>query len=65
MSTRRRENDRVATVGSSAEFRAVVERYRDEPNQCTIFPADIDEEKRTTAWITAVDPAFVDLWANR
>lgn len=42
-------------------FRAVVERYQNAANQCTIFPADADEDERTTAWITAKSPSFVDL----
>jgi hypothetical protein len=41
--------------------RAVVERYRDEPNQCTIFPEVIEEDERLTVWITAEEPWYVDL----
>lgn len=45
-------------------YRAVVERYRDEPNQCTIFPSHSDEDDRTT-WVTARAPSFVDLRSVR
>ena len=44
---------------------AVVERYRDEPDQCTIFPADANDEERLTTWITAKSPYYVDTWQHR
>ena len=46
-------------------YRAVVERYENEPDQCTIFPADEGPERRPSTWITAKSPAFVDLWQHR
>lgn len=46
---------------TDGEFRAIVERYQNAENQCTIFPADADESERTTTWITAKSPSFVDL----
>lgn len=60
-------SDAGATADSSrAEgYRAVVERYQNEPNQCTIFPEDMGEDERVTTWISAKEPAYVDLWANR
>lgn len=45
--------------------RAIVERYRDEPNRCTIVPTGTDEEERLTTWITAEAPFYVDLWESR
>jgi len=54
---RRDSNDESADGG----FRAVVERYQDAENQCTIFPADAGVDERTTTWITAKSPSFVDL----
>ena len=42
-------------------LRAVVERYEDAPNQCTIYPEESDDHERMATWITALEPAFVDL----
>jgi len=42
-------------------LRAVVERYEDAPNQCTIYPEESDDHERMATWITAQEPAFVDL----
>ena len=50
--------------GVTEQFRAIVERYENEPDQCTIFPADA-EDKRRTAWLTAKEPAFVHLADHR
>lgn len=58
--------ERDATSPSSDEgYRAVVERYRDDPNQCTIFPADGDRDEQATAWVSAQEPSYVDLWSVR
>jgi len=37
---------------------AEVVSYDDAPDECTIFPEDVSEEQRTTAWITARGEAF-------
>jgi len=42
-------------------LRAVVERYDDAPNQCTLYPEESDKHERMATWITAQEPAFVDL----
>lgn len=59
----RRDDPDAASVDGS--FRAIVERYQNAANQCTIFPADADRAERTTAWISAEAPAFVDLREHR
>ena len=46
-------------------LRAIVERYRDEPNQCTIFPEDATDEERLTRWITAEAPFYVGTREHR
>jgi hypothetical protein len=59
------ERDPAIDAGRDGGYRAVVERYRDEPNQCTIFPVDADETETVTTWVTAKEPSFVDLWVVR
>jgi|GEM_PF-689204 len=60
------ESDGGATTDTSqGGVRAVVARYRDEPNQCTIFPETVEEDERLTVWITAEAPWYVDLWEHR
>lgn len=59
------ERDGDATASGSRGVRAIVERYKNEPNQCTIFPDTSDETECQTTWITAVGPAYVDLWEWR
>lgn len=44
-----------------AELRAIVETYDDAPDQCTIYPAESSPHERMATWITAAEPAFVDL----
>jgi hypothetical protein len=39
-------------------LRAEVVTYDDAPDECTIFPEDVSEEQRTTAWITARGGSF-------
>lgn len=41
-----------------------VVRYDDEPDECTLHPADLDR-KRTTAWITAKEGSYVSAAAWR
>ncbi|MFB6151456.1 MAG: hypothetical protein ABEJ40_06590 [Haloarculaceae archaeon] len=46
-------------------YRAIIERYENAPDQCTIFPADAADDERTVSWISAENPAFVDLRSCR
>lgn len=42
-------------------LKAVIERYDDRPNQCTIYRRDGDGVDQTAAWITAEEDAFCHL----
>lgn len=53
------------TESNRAGVRAIIERYQNEPDQCTIFPEDADDEQRLTTWITAKEPFYVDSWEHR
>lgn len=53
--------DERAPTRGDAEFRAVVERYDDRPDQCTIFPAAASDDERMVTWVTAQGDSFVDL----
>lgn len=46
------------------EYTAIVEEYENQADQCTIFPAEADQD-RYTKWITAEAPAFVHLADHR
>lgn len=50
---------------TTLELRAVVERYEDAPDECTIYPAGVDDHKRMATWISATEPSFVELDAVR
>jgi hypothetical protein len=39
-------------------LRAEVVTYDDAPDECTIYPENVSEEQRTTAWITARGGSF-------
>ncbi|GAB3020792.1 DUF7511 domain-containing protein [Natronobiforma cellulositropha] len=43
----------------SVVYEAVVERYEDEPDVCTIFPRGGDDP--VTTWISADEGSFVDV----
>lgn len=40
---------------------AVVVRYRDQPDRCTISPTDCSDEAKLTTWLTADAETFVRL----
>jgi len=61
MSLKRPGDDTPTHVRCEADYRAVVERYTDTTDQCTIFPTDTAGDEQTTRWITALEPHFVDL----
>jgi hypothetical protein len=48
-------------VAEAWTYRAVVETYDDEPDQCTIFPREIADLDRMTTWITAREDSFTAL----
>lgn len=41
-----------------------VEEYADGA-ECTVFPADADDDELVTTWLTAADDAFVDVESVR
>jgi hypothetical protein len=61
--TRESAVDEPAT--ETPHLRAVVERYENRPDQCTIYPENDDGIDRTTTWITAIGSAFVDVSRTR
>jgi hypothetical protein len=46
---------------TTTDYRAIVEQYDDEPDQCTIFPVETEDMDRSSSWVTAKAPGFVDL----
>jgi len=46
------------TVPSFDSFAATVVSYDDAPDECTIYPRNLDEADRRTAWITAKEDSF-------
>jgi len=61
MSTDTTRQSQGEPEAATRELRAVVERYEDAPDECTIYPAGVDEHKRMATWISASEPAFVEL----
>jgi hypothetical protein len=57
--------DESKTTSTHGDYRAVVDRYEDEPNQCTIYTADDGDDCERTAWIRARAPYFLDIRAHR
>lgn len=57
--------DRSEVGSYPTEYRAIVERYEGQTNQCTIFPADTEKHNRKTQWITAEAPAYIHLVDHR
>ena len=45
----------------SREYRAIITRYEGKATQCTIFPADTEQNKEATKWISAESSSFVAL----
>jgi len=53
----------VRDCGQSLQ--AIVEKYDERPDQCTIFPSRTDGVERMSTWITAREGSFVDLQTMR
>lgn len=43
------------------QLKAVIERYDDRPNQCTIYRSDGSEVEQMSNWITADEDSFCHL----
>ena len=65
MGTKNTDGDDPDEGGANGGYRAVLERYDNAPDQCTIFPAELEPEDRMARWITAESPGFIDLWEHR
>jgi len=40
---------------------SIIERYDDQPDECTIYRSDVPEPRRLSTWISAKEGSFVDL----
>lgn len=49
---------RVSPGSETGQLESIIERYNEQPDQCTIF--DPDREQCST-WITAKEGSYVDL----
>jgi len=58
--SRRGHADGEETVDRPA-LAATVVRYTDAPDRCTVSPADADDERRLTAWLSVDADAAVPL----
>lgn len=50
---------------SGQQLQAIVEKYEDRPDQCTIFPSASDGVERMSTWVTAREGSFVDIQTMR
>ncbi|MFB6202849.1 MAG: hypothetical protein ABEI98_12680 [Halorhabdus sp.] len=46
-------------------FEAIIARYEDAPDECTIAPTDVPDHERTTMWLTAREGAYCSAVAMR
>ena len=44
---------------------ATVQESDDQPDECTIYPAAVDPDRRTTTWMTATEGSYVALEDSR
>lgn len=44
---------------SETRYKAMIERSRSEPDKCTIYAPDEDDEAEAGEWITAVEGSYV------
>lgn len=50
---------------SAQQLQAIVEKYEDRPDQCTIFPSANEGVERMSTWVTASEGSFVDIQTMR
>jgi hypothetical protein len=61
-----RNDDAGSRRGSEPEpLDATVVRYRNGPDRCTVAPADVDEDRQLTAWLSVDVDALVGLAGMR
>ena len=46
-------------------FQSKVVTYDDAPDECTIYPKRVREDRKTTAWITAREGSFCAVQSRR
>jgi hypothetical protein len=51
--------------GRRRNFDAVVVQYDNIPDECTVYPADVEEDRQTTVWITAQEGSYFPASAMR
>ncbi|GAB7021026.1 DUF7511 domain-containing protein [Halostagnicola bangensis] len=49
----------------SIDLDAIVVRYEDQPDRCTVAPRECSESERLTTWLSADLDLFVDLEETR
>lgn len=57
--------DARADGASGPELRARTTTHDDGTTECTIYPADASDDRRTTRWITAEEGSYVELCRMR
>jgi hypothetical protein len=50
---------------SAQELQAIVEKYEERPDQCTIFPSNSEGVERMSTWVSAREGSFVDVGTMR
>ncbi|SFG59584.1 hypothetical protein SAMN04488063_2530 [Halopelagius inordinatus] len=56
-----RPDSRIGGPVSPPDYEATVVSYDDEPDECTIYPADATEDELVTTWISAKSGSYVSL----
>lgn len=51
----------TATDAGPVALESIIERYEDQPNECTIYRSDLPEGRRLSTWISAKEGSYVDL----
>lgn len=54
-------HSRIGEPVSPPDYEATVVSYDDEPDECTIYPADATDEELVTTWISAKSGSYVSL----
>ncbi len=50
---------------SAQKLQAIVEKYEERPDQCTIFPSSDNGVERMSMWVTAKEGSFVSIQTMR
>jgi hypothetical protein len=52
---------RTAADTAPVALESIIERYEDQPDECTIFQSDVSDRRRLSTWISAKEGSYVDL----